>query len=633
MDRILEKLNIDTMIIPLETEHLEEYPAVFDHILSKIIQFNGSAGTLIINKNVSVKSFFVTDSRYEIIGEEVVKKMKEKGIDLTLSIIKPRETHMVILKQLQCKRIGLNLKTLNVASLQEIIKLKNISHIETFSVDDTDKIEPESVFELFQNIKSLSDEKETIIVDLDIFKRICRPFQRPFTLEVDNELNFEKHFTLKDLNLCFSIPELDIKTIAGETYLSKLKRLFSGELENKTIVFSALHEINYLLNIRTADSTECPHLYCFMIANKTSVTLFSDAVFFDIFENAEIKINIKGYETFYSHFNDLITKNTDVILSSPNAYMLNSLNGNKPLSALKQTIDQKITSKIHQMMDKKNFNELKGFVESGIIHGVSLIKLFVKLQGLCKNDQQITEIQVSIILDEIFKSHPNFLMNSFESIIGSGKNGASIHHKASEDLINWDELLLIDCGMQTKTGTTDITRTLLFSDKKIKQKYIHDYTTVLRSQLNGKMVKGTEAAMKYLTQYVPRYIVNQHNIDYKHGTGHGVGFIGCVHEKTEFKEGSVFSVEPGIYVKGSHGIRIEDVVSSQFIKTKDGFSEFLGCVPLTYVPYQMSLIDKTQLTQYETEHLNAYNELVRKILRPYLNEEERVYLDANTITI
>ncbi|KAF7686609.1 hypothetical protein CDIK_3098 [Cucumispora dikerogammari] len=122
-----------------------------------------------------------------------------------------------------------------------------------------------------------------------------------------------------------------------------------------------------------------------MFANKRLVTLFFDAVFFDIFVQADIGLNIKAYKTFCSHFNDLIVKNTGDNLSSLKAYNLNSLNENKSLPVLKQTIDLKITSKIYQMMNKKNFNELKGFVETGIFHGVLLIKLFVNLRGLCKS--------------------------------------------------------------------------------------------------------------------------------------------------------------------------------------------------------------------------------------------------------
>lgn len=625
----MKDLNIDTFIITLTTEHLEEYPCEIDHILKKIIGFSGSNGTLILNKSLeNIRYIFITDSRYEIVGKEIIKEMKKENINLELKIIKSYSSYFEIFNELNCKRIGVNLKKLDILFFKQLIEKKEIKYIETLEIKETEKIEPKDIFKLFNQLNNNKElDNNIVLIDLDIFKTIPRPIQTPFSLEVELDLKSEKYFNWKNLN--FSIKETKNNLICGETYFDKFSKLFKGNLKNKIIIFSALHEINYLLNIRTKDSNDSPHLFCFMIASYNKIQLYCNSNFSNSFfkDNNELTIEIKKYEEFYFDVKKLInvSNNENILLSSPNSYLLNLFNKNKEIIDFNKIIKNKLTEEIKKMMDKKNLNELRGFIECGIIHGVSLIKLFVKLEKLSKIKAEISEEGVANLLNNIFKEHPDFLMNSFNSIVGTGKNGASIHHMTSTDLIKWDELLLLDCGLQTKYGTTDISRTVIFS--KEVDKYINDYTLVLRAQLNGKMIIGTNTSMKYLTQYVSRYFINQEYKDYKHSTGHGVGFCGCVHENTDFIEGSVFSVEPGLYIEGYYGIRLEDVVTAQLKKGQD---EFLSLTPLTYVPYQMNLINTSKLTKYEIKYLNEYNELIRTILSPFLNEEELNYLEKNT---
>ena len=199
------------------------------------------------------------------------------------------------------------------------------------------------------------------------------------------------------------------------------------------------------------------------------------------------------------------------------------------------------------------------------------------MEGFVAENQQIAEKDVAKILHEIFENHPDFLMTCFQIMAGNGKNSASMHYETSNAPFKFDEPLLLDSGLQTKYGTTDITRTVLIDPRWVKEEFKDDYTVILRTRVNGRVVKGKPETMKFLTQFVPRYVVNQKEKDYKHGTEHGVGHSGCVHEETEVLEGSVFTVEPGVHIEGSYGIRIEDDVTCQLIEGSDGF---LSLTPL-----------------------------------------------------
>ena len=224
----------------------------------------------------------------------------------------------------------------------------------------------------------------------------------------------------------------------------------------------------------------------------------------------------------------------------------------------------------------------------------------------------------------------NFLYPSFDTIAGSGKNGAIVHYRANKKnnkIINKNDLLLCDSGGQYKYGTTDVTRTICFSKPKSYIKNIFTYvlkghiavaTTNLKKDNIGKKIDSR--ARRYL---------KQNNLDYAHGTGHGVGFFLNVHEgpqsiskinKVKIREGMIISNEPGFYKKNKFGIRIENLVYVKKIKNKFFFKN------LTLAPIEKDLINFKLLSIFEKNYLFRYHLNVYSKISPYLNIKEKKWL-------
>ena len=633
-------MDIDTLLIPLGTEHLEESPENFDKILLQTIGFTGTAGYLVIYiKNDKIQIYFMTDERYAIASEEMATRLKsERNLEIDLRIEKTGERYNDIIKSICGKRIGVNFKRMPIVDYVDLIDRLKISSVKMCEVIEKDRIEPKSLFEFLKNINNnfMESETENILVHVDLFKAAQRPKQKAFSIEVPLELKVLEKDLIKNISQSLQDQESEKasgKIIPGITYAEKFQKLF-GE-DNETIVTCAIHEINYSLNIRTEDASTDPHVYAFMIATRDKAIIFCDSDISGIFKQETPKIIVKSYNSFYTELQKFIENKTNkILLSSPNAFMLNMLDSN--IENIKEMSKKHLTAKIENMMDVKNKCELQGFVQSGINHAKALIKLFVFLEELAKVNGAITEKEAGNKLLELCKEDPDFLMFSFEPIVGSGANGASIHHRASGSPVQWNKLFLIDSGIQNKYGTTDITRTLLFNTDNVPSEelkmYINEFTTVLRGQINGKMVRTRPAHFRGMVLSVPRYIMNLETynddvMDYGHSGSHGVAHSGNVHETSKFVEGSVFSIEPGHYVKGSHGIRIEDVCTAQ--KVSDS-STALQCVELTFVPYQLDLIDVDKLLPAEKKYLIRYCELCRNLMSPFLEGAELDWLMRQT---
>ena len=263
-----------------------------------------------------------------------------------------------------------------------------------------------------------------------------------------------------------------------------------------------------------------------------------------------------------------------------------------------------------------------------ILDGVALTRFIYWIKEI--NKKQINEVQAQNKLENFRKLNKNYLYPSFDTIAGSGKNGAIVHYRAKKDnckIIKKNDIFLCDSGGQYKYGTTDVTRTICFTNpppliKNIFTKVLKGHIAVAKTNLNkdntGKKI-----------DFRARKFLKKSNLDYAHGTGHGVGYFLNVHEgpqsiskfnKIKIKEGMILSNEPGYYKKGSFGIRIENLI---FVKKNKNRTYFEN---LTLAPIEKKLINFKLLTPKEKGYLFEYHYEVYSKISKYLNSKERKWL-------
>ena len=244
--------------------------------------------------------------------------------------------------------------------------------------------------------------------------------------------------------------------------------------------------------------------------------------------------------------------------------------------------------------------------------------------------KKITEVDAQNKLEKFRKMNKNFLYPSFDTIAGSGKNGAIIHYRANKEnckTIRNKDIFLCDSGGQYKYGTTDVTRTICFS--KPSQKIKDIFTNVLKGHI---AVATTDLIKDNIGKKIDlraRKFLKKNNLDYEHGTGHGVGFFLNVHEgpqsiskinKIKIKEGMILSNEPGYYKKNSFGIRIENLVYVKKSRRKKFFEN------LTLAPIEKDLINYNLLNSLEKNYLFKYHLNVYSNISKYLKSSEKKWL-------
>ena len=280
---------------------------------------------------------------------------------------------------------------------------------------------------------------------------------------------------------------------------------------------------------------------------------------------------------------------------------------------------------------EKNAVELQGMINAHIRDGVAMCKFLAWFE---KNHKNKTEAEIADKLLYFRKKQALFYSLSFGTIAGSGANAAIIHYQPKKDacaLVAENSVLLLDSGGQYFDGTTDITRTIAVGQPS--EEMIEKFTIVLKAHIALASQQFPSHTSGMRLDAVCRSVMWRYGLDYKHGTGHGVGCFLNVHEGPQnigssgnnypIKENMVVSIEPGYYQEGKFGIRIENLVYTAPAATAD----FLKFVPLTFVPIDYRLIDKYILREGEINWLNNYHQTVRKLIGPYLNEKERKWLE------
>ncbi len=415
------------------------------------------------------------------------------------------------------------------------------------------------------------------------------------------------------------------KNIVGENSNSKLNKISNFLKKNKSdfIFISAPENVAWIMNIRGNDGPNSPLPNARLIISKTKKIflisklekckkLFKKKIinlnqFIDIDNLPKKILDLRGRNfiidenTCSIFFEDIIKSRFRIIKKEDPTYSFKSI---------------------------KNKTELENMRKVHISDGVALTKFIYWMKNI--NKKKITEVDAQNKLEKFRKLNKNYLYSSFDTIAGSGKNGAIVHYRANKKsckVIHKKDIFLCDSGGQYKYGTTDVTRTICFSKQNQNIKNI--FTNVLKGHI---AVATTDLKKDDIGRKIDaraRQFLKKNNLDYAHGTGHGVGFFLNVHEgpqsiskfnRVKIKEGMILSNEPGYYKKNKFGIRIENLVYVKKFQKKIFFDN------LTFAPIEKDLINFKLLNSYEKIYLFKYHLDVYANISKYLKYKEKVWL-------
>ena len=423
-----------------------------------------------------------------------------------------------------------------------------------------------------------------------------------------------------------SLPFYSInEKISGESHLQKISKVANYLKKNKSdyLFVTAPENIAWLLNIRGYDNPTSPIPNCNLVLSKEKI------VYLIVEKNKSTKLlkekklkkeQIVDPKNLNNFLKGLKNKNAIIDKNTCSLYLEKLFR--KRFKIIKRE------DPIYLLKSRKNKVEIKNMVNTHIIDGVALTKFIYWIKNKKKLD--ITEVDAQNKLEKIRKKNSKYLFPSFNTIAGSGKNGAIVHYRAKKNktkFLKKDEIFLCDSGGQYKFGTTDVTRTICFSDQNKNIKKI--FTNVLKGHIAVAETNISKKTTGKLIDVDARKFLKKNGLDYNHGTGHGVGFFLNVHEgpqaisksnSIKIQEGMILSNEPGYYEKGKFGIRIENLVYVNKNKRKLSFKN------LTLAPIEKDLIDFKLLTNKEKNYLFNYNLEVYSKISPYLNRNEKKWL-------
>ncbi len=422
-----------------------------------------------------------------------------------------------------------------------------------------------------------------------------------------------------------------IHAAAGGTVADKLTRV-REEVQKagaQAVWIGATEDIAWLLNLRGSDVYGTPVFYAYFWLGEEDAALFIDPE--KLPADIQEDLHQKGIQTLsYTEAEAFLQKREEKILFDPtrtNIRLYQSIAANRRVDGMNPTTKLKA---------RKTKDEIACMKEAFHKDGIALTNFFYWLE---QEGTGHTEKEIAERLLAFRREQPGFSEPSFETIAGYGPNGAIIHYKPEDDSATLENksLLLLDSGGQYDDGTTDITRTVAMGPLTDEEK--RDYTLTLRSHIQliaARFLKGTRG---HVLDGFARYPFWQEGMDYKHGTGHGVGFMLSVHEgpmsiSTAFldvplEEGHIVSIEPGIYRAGKHGVRIENIVYVEK-DTQTEFGEFYRFGILSDCYIDTAPVCTDMLSPKERSWLNAYNQGVYDRLEKELAPDVKDFLYKKT---
>lgn len=581
---LMVKNSVDIYMVPTADYHNSEY--VGEHFKGRafITGFTGSAGTALVLKD---EAGLWTDGRYFL---QAGNQLQGSGVEL----FKMGEP--------------------GVPSINEFIEDKlqegGVLAFDGRSVSFGDGVELQKI---------VSDKKGKIIYNVDLVDEVWK--DRPSMSE-------EPIFYLDE-------------KYSGESSASKIERV-RNEMKKHNAdahVITTLDDTGWLLNIRGRDVEYFPLILCYSIVYNDKVALYiNESKISDEIKSKLVAdgVEIKPYNDIYED----VKKLNGTVLVDPDrlnyAMYMNIPDNVKIAEAMNPTILMKAI---------KNETEIKNIYQAHIKDGVAHTKFIYWLKKLVKDGKisEETEMSASDKLEELRAAQGDFICPSFEPICGYGEHGAIVHYSSSEETnvhLGTGTLLLTDTGANYMQGSTDITRTTALGE--IPQFMKDDYTTVLQSNLRLAKAKFLYGCIGMNLDILARQPFWDRGLNYNHGTGHGIGYLGNIHEpptgfrwqfrKHEvmpFEAGMIVTDEPGVYIAGSHGIRLEnELLTKKGIENEYG--QFMEFEAITYVPFDFDAINVDMLTESDKFELNTYHKKVYELISPHLDEEERAWLKEAT---
>ena len=577
----MKREHLSAFIFPSTDAHQSEYVA--DHWRGRewISGFNGSAGTAV----VTMKSAALwTDSRYFLAAEEQLEDTEYQLMRLKMEGT-PTITEWLgkELQDVQSPEVGLD------GMVNSYNYVKDLSY----------------------SLRKLGGI--TLRTNLDPLEQIWE--NRP--------------------SLPANPVEIQPLEYAGETLASKVVRIRKSlrELHADGMLVSALDDIAWTLNLRGTDVHCNPVFVSYLLIESDKVSLFVD----DNKLSPEVKQYLQDNQVSLYNYNKV-----EKCLESYSEYNI-LLDGDETSYYLWKTVKcQEIVaaaSPIPAMKAVKNKAEIEGYRSAMLKDGVAMVKFLKWLKPAVEAGGQ-TEISIDEKLTSLRAEQKLFRDISFDTIAGYAQHGAIVHYEATPEtdvVLKPEGLILIDSGAQYQDGTTDITRTIALG--AVSEEMKHIYTLVLKAHIQLELVKFPDGASGTQLDAVGRECMWREGYNFLHGTGHGVGSYLCVHEgphqirmewmPTPLRAGMTLTDEPGLYLAGKFGVRIENtVLISDYMSTE--FGKFLQIEPLTLCPIDTTPIDVDILLPEEIDWLNAYHHSVYEKLSPFLDEEEKIWLENAT---
>ena len=425
---------------------------------------------------------------------------------------------------------------------------------------------------------------------------------------------------------------------AGETTESKLSRIRESLVKQGAdgLLVTALDEIAWVLNLRGSDVHCNPVFVSYLLISSNNATLYinREKLSEDVSEYLSTEnIDVEEYESVENGLKKYTGKSLLIDVHSTNYTLSTAVDSDKIHVG---------TSPIPMMKAIKNKVEQDGFRAAMLRDGVAMVKFLAWIKGAVEAGGQ-TEITLADCLEALRAEQRHFKGISFDTIVGYEAHGAIVHYEVTPETdisIEPHGFVLIDSGAQYEDGTTDITRTIALGELTDEQRRV--YTLVLKGHIQLDLCRFPSGACGSQIDAIAREPMWREGYNYLHGTGHGVGSYLNVHEgphqirmewrPAPLQAGMTVTNEPGLYLEGKFGVRIENTLLIVPAETTD-FGDFLKFETLTLAPIDTTPIVLDLLTEEERLWINNYHRRVFESLSPYLAGHERKWLEEATRSI
>ena len=572
---LLKENNYDAYIIPSSDFHGSEYLPEHFKARAYFSGFTGSAGTLLVMQN---EAYLWTDGRYFI----------QAAIELEgsrINLMKMGEQNVPTLE----KFLASKLKEKQTLAFDG--RLMNTSYIK----------------KLKQKLPNANFVSEDKIINEAWPNRPALPFSTIYLLS---------------------------KFFSGNTFSKKLQAIRNIMKDNNANahILTSLEDQAWLYNLRGNDITHTPVFLSYTYITQNNVMLFVDQNKIDLEIDKylnENEIIVKPYNEIYEFIKGLKGLNILIDENKLNYQIYQSIeNQNTIINAQNPTLLLKAI---------KNDTEIKNLKLAHIKDGVAVFRFMKHLKESYNEGKELDEISLSNYMDGLRAKTKGYVDLSFNTICAFGPHGAMMHYSAtpnSNAVIKNSGFLLIDSGGHYLEGTTDITRTYVVGDVS-KEMKMH-YTLVLKAVINLASAIFLEGCNGQNLDILARGPIWRELLDYKCGTGHGVGYLLSVHEapngfrwkivperndSAPFVPGMITTDEPGIYLENKYGIRIENELLCVDVATNEN-GHFLGFETVTYAPIDMDAVDTKMLNPQEKKWINDYHKMVYEKLAPKVNKDE-----------